>query len=82
MTIKSVIKWACRQTRGSVIVQMAKKIALMAAITHIWKTWNAVIFDGKTWDIARVIFQIKEAAYSILNSSFSHDQVILHLPDR
>ncbi|KAL1569950.1 hypothetical protein AAHA92_01362 [Salvia divinorum] len=82
VTIKSVIKWAGRQSRGSVIVQTAKRIALMAAVSLIWKMRNAVIFDGKTWDTTRVIFQIKEATYSILYSRYSPDQVVLHLPDR
>ncbi|XP_042041211.1 uncharacterized protein LOC121786644 [Salvia splendens] len=46
-TIRSVIKWARRQIRGSQIVQMAIRIALMASVAIIWRTWNKVIFDGK-----------------------------------
>ncbi|XP_042059619.1 uncharacterized protein LOC121804145 [Salvia splendens] len=81
-TIRSVIKWAGRQIRGSYIVQMAKRIALMASVAIIWRTRNKVIFGGKTWDAVRVIFEIKEATYNILYSHFPHEQVLLHLPDR
>ncbi|XP_047951364.1 uncharacterized protein LOC125196780 [Salvia hispanica] len=37
-TIRSVIKWAGRHIRGSQIVQMAKRIALMASVAIIWRT--------------------------------------------
>ena len=37
-TIRSVIKWAGRQIQGSQIVQMAKRITLMATVVIIWRT--------------------------------------------
>ncbi|XP_047940943.1 uncharacterized protein LOC125188200 [Salvia hispanica] len=80
-TIKRAIKWLVRDGRPSRIPQLAGSIALMSTIYYIWIARNSVIMEGKTFDIARVLYQIKTTVYSILYAKFPHDQVLLHVPD-
>ena len=67
-TIKSAIKWMARDKDGSAIVQKAR--------------WIALIYDGKPFDVARLVFQVKSTTYSLLHSRYPHDLVLRRLLEK
>ncbi|XP_042041384.1 uncharacterized protein LOC121786833 [Salvia splendens] len=78
-TIPSAIKWFLKERNGVTVIRKARSLALIAAISLMWRARNAVIFDGVTFEPKHLIFQIKKITYATLYTMFPHETVQEHL---
>ncbi|XP_031118753.1 uncharacterized protein LOC116022262 [Ipomoea triloba] len=68
-SIKGAIKWAYRDARGSRLHSKIGPLAILCSVYHIWRTRNALIFEGtqavasKTRTI--IIYQVLRILYKI-----------------
>ncbi|XP_042009218.1 uncharacterized protein LOC121757801 [Salvia splendens] len=78
-TIPSAIKWMIKERSGAEIVRKARRLALIAMVSLMWRGRNALIFYGSAFEPKHLVFEVKKVTYAVLYSLYPHEQVNEHL---
>ncbi|XP_042045739.1 uncharacterized protein LOC121792017 [Salvia splendens] len=78
-TIPSAIKWMIKERSGATIIFKARRLALIAMVSLMWRGRNALIFDGSAFKPKHLVFEVKKVTYAVLYSLYPHEQVTEHL---
>ncbi|CAH9069809.1 unnamed protein product [Cuscuta europaea] len=69
-SLKSVVKWTQRECKGAHIRAKATRIAFSYTIYWIWRTRNAIRFDGAALKLDEMFTHIKYMVYKVLYSLY------------
>ncbi|CAH9089943.1 unnamed protein product [Cuscuta europaea] len=75
-TLSSSVKWIKKERSGATIKAKATRIAFCFSVYHIWRTRNAIKFDGTSPKVEDVFARIKYIVYKVLYSIYSHELVV------
>ncbi|CAH9050033.1 unnamed protein product [Cuscuta europaea] len=74
-SLRSAIKWMQRECKGVHIRAKATRIAFSYTIYWIWRTRNAIRFDGATLKLEDMLAKIKFMMYKVLYSLYPYHMI-------
>ncbi|XP_031124367.1 uncharacterized protein LOC116027080 [Ipomoea triloba] len=64
-SLKGAIKWVYRDTRGSRVHSKIGPVAILCTVYHIWRTRNALLYDGIQAEVPKTIIIILQQVFKI-----------------